>query len=255
MSRRGRGTRSRLALVTVCYDRWSFLDRVRPSWRRLSGPPPVFAATYEDDDVSTAPDDIYRVTVPPSPFHLTRVRNCAAAAARDTVDPEYLIFIDSDIEVLDPDALLAPLGDVGTPPHDYILDSPFAISDELLFGSGDDPEKQERGKRGTHLVRADFFFEVGGYDQRFIGWGLDDRNLYLRYARVSERRAYYDRTALRHLSHGGELRTRHNPDGVSSVAGRLANLRTHLERLDVYGRAWADDFGYPEWSLTRPTGA
>lgn len=241
-----------VTIVTVCYERWGFLARTRPTWLDLPGPPDVYVATYRTDEVPAGIDDVHLIEVDAEPFHKTRLQNCAAQVVRERESPEYILFIDCDIGVIDggvfDDALTA-----GEPP-DFVLDSPYALSKELLVRSPEDPEYSDRGKRGTHLVRSETFFEVGGYDQRIRGWSIDDMNLYRRYREASDRVAFYDRRKVFHVEHSDELRGLNNPDGISHSLSLVKSVRITMESDDGHGRAWADEFGYPDYSLKLPAG-
>jgi hypothetical protein len=213
----------------------------------------VFVGTYASDDVPAGFEDTHRVVVEAEPFHRTRLLNCVARVALERDDPEYLLFTDADIEVVDGGLFEAAVTSASRP--DYVLDHTRALSPHLplsrewLLGSLDDPESKSPGKRGTHLVRSELFFDLNGFDQRIVGWGPDDVNLYARYAETSDRVAYYDRAGIVHLDHPDELRSELNPDGISKLVSNVKNYKVHLEEYDLRGRSWADEFGYPEYSV------
>lgn len=238
-----------LSIVTLCFDRWDHLRQSLPTWRALPGAPPIFVGTHDDEEIPDWLNGVHLVRVRADGFHRTRLRNCTARAARTVAGPDYLLFMDSDIRVLDNRVFHRALQE-GDDDPDYVLDSPWALAEELLLMSPMDPERKEPGKRGTHLVRTRLFFDVGGFDQRFVGWGVEDRNLYGRYAQLSDRVAYYDRAGIQHIDHSDSLREQHNPGGVPRVSSMLGNLRRHMEVVDVRGDSWRDDFGYPEYSVS-----
>lgn len=235
----------KISLITVCCQRWQFLAKSLPSWKLLPDRGTTFVVTYTFDDPPADLEGFTLLTIDADRFHKARALNAAARIAVETDDPDYLLFIDSDIVVRDPRVFSRALD--REPRPDFVLDSVHAPGEEL---SHDDPERGDRGKRGTHLVRPELFFQIGGYDQRLIGWGFEDNNLYIRYQQVSESFALYNRRHLFHIPHSDEMRAHLNPDGEDIGASILRNLATAKHNVDLYGDSWKHDFGYPRIELS-----
>ncbi len=229
----------KISLITVCAQRWQFLAKALPSWKVLPDRGRIFVATYSFD---TPPSDLQGftlLTIEADRFHKARALNAAARIAVEADQPDYLLFIDSDIIVRDPRVFSAALH--RDPRPDFVLDSLHAPNGEI---SKEDPEMADRGKRGTHLVRPELFFKIHGYDQRLIGWGFEDNNLYIRYQEVSSNFALYDRRRLFHIPHSDQVRAKLNPQGEDLGDSIKRNLKTAKDR-DVFGDSWKHEIGYP----------
>lgn len=236
-----------LSIVTVCARRWDSLLRSLPGWRSLPGLRGIFVVTYAFDDIPREGlEREHLVVAAGRSFHLAKARNTGARAARETAAADYLLFIDADITVKDAPLLARSLG--GGP--DYVLDSPHAILDRRPGLEGADPEMAERGLRGTHFVRPDLFFKVHGYNQLLKGWGYEDLELFNRYARVSDRAAFYDRSALRHQGHSDEVRQQLQREPLRETLRR--NKAAAERAADPFGGAWAADFGHASFEIRPP---
>lgn len=219
-----------------------------PSWRVLPDVGNTFVATYGFDTIPSGLDELYLVTIEAERFHKTRALNCAAKVAMQVDRPDYFLFIDCDIVIRDPQVFARTLQ--GNPLPEVVVDSPHAWQHEMV---AEDPEIRDRGKRGTHLVRPELFFRLHGYDQRIIGWGLPDVNLYHRYARVTENHSVFDRRLILHLPHSDALRVRLNPQPETLGESVQRNLQVHSQQFDLYGESWREEMGYPSFS-ERPPG-
>jgi glycosyltransferase involved in cell wall biosynthesis len=233
--------------VTVCVRRWDFLFRSLPGWRALPGLKNLFVVTYAFDDIP--PQGLERehvVVVNGRPFHLTKARNTGARAAQQAGVDDYLLFIDADILVKDAPLLVKSLE---TEP-DYVLDSPHAILDRRPGLEGADPEKAERGMRGTHFVRPCLFFRIYGYNQQLRGWGYEDLDLFNRYSRTSDRAAFFDRSALRHQAHSDQVRQQLQAEPLMETLKRNKGVAESV--TDPVGRSWAADFGHAAFEIRPP---
>ncbi len=71
-----------------------------------------------------------------------------------------------------------------------------------------------KGTMGTILFTKTLFESVNGYNERFRGWGTEDRDLYARLAKRGFMRVYFEKSRIRHLDHADDSRlnnrTTHN---------------------------------------------
>jgi hypothetical protein len=182
-------------LVTTCCKRWHFLQRSLPTWVRMPGLSRIVVVTYGFDGTPRdwLPADVELVTLQGPEFIRTQARNAGAFGSADS----RLLFVDCDVCVVDAARFMA-----WSASADYVLDSPHALSRQGTR----DPERTAPGLRGTHFVTRELFERVQGYNPHMRGWGVEDIDLYRRYAKQSDAVAYYDRSSLRHQPHGDALR-------------------------------------------------
>jgi hypothetical protein len=212
----------------------------------------TFIVTYQFDRIPTAGlEQEHLVIIPEHRFHRTRALNTGARKAREIDDPVYFLFIDADVLITRP-SVFVQSSQLHEPFPDYVLDSPYAFgSHRHRLPMDNDPDLRQRGLRGTHWVKSDFFFEVGGFNQGLRDWGFDDIDLYGRYADRSDRVTYYDRSALHHQRHDDKART-----ALQEVSLRESVTRNRT--LSLSGEAVLhgvdiETLGYPEVRLQAPT--
>lgn len=212
----------------------------------------TFIVSYEFDRIPSAGlEQEYLVVIPEQRFHRTRALNAGARKAREIDDPVYLLFIDADVLVTRP-SVFVQSSRLHDPFPDYVLDSPHAFgSHRHQLPMEDDPDLRQRGLRGTHWVKSDFFFEVGGFNQGLRDWGFDDIDLYGRYADRSDRVAYYDRSALHHQRHDDSLRGDLQTASLRESVTR--NRAISLGGGAVPAGVAVETLGYPEVRLRAPT--
>jgi SAM-dependent methyltransferase len=237
------------SIITVCVDRWEFLRRSLPTWQAVPKVARIVIATYDFDPVPAWLSGVTLLRIDAPQFHRTRALNAAATYAIETDHPTYLLFIDADMLVKDPLVFHRALD--RNPVPDYVVDSEYALRElnNQLVVVGD-PEKNDRGKRGTHAVRSELFAQINGFDQRLKGWGIDDLNLYTRYRTVSSNHAFYERAVFEHQPHDDRLRASNNPQGTTLDDQLMANMKIHKEHFDARGESWRHEMGYPKLRVT-----
>ena len=78
------------------------------------------------------------------------------------------------------------------------------------------PERvRQNWQGGTLAIRKDAFFRIGGYDERFVGWGGEDNEFYDRCTTLPGRRHGY--LPFVHLSHASQSE-KHTPVGEPNMA-------------------------------------
>jgi len=236
------------SLITTCVKRWDFLARSLPTWLALPGRSNIFVVSYEFDSIpEKGLEQAHVIVVKADEFHRTRALNLGAMLAKKVDSPEYLLFTDADI-LIRSGSLFSQFMSTGANP-DYLLDSRYALGREGL-PMEHDPEAKMRGIRGTHWVRSDFFFSVGGFNQHLSGWGHDDVDLYSRYQKQSKNVAFYDRYALFHQPHPDAQRTQLQQE--TPEQSMLRNREIAKQASDP--QSWAAALGYPAYEIRKPTG-
>lgn len=121
-------------------------------------------------------------------------------------------------------------------PYDRLIELENAETDALAAASGepgfDDPraaERRGRGERlpfcgGSFMMRRALFRRLGGFDERYLGWGAEDDALTVKLTRMCVEIASLESRAAVHLWHPRPLeQTYGNP--------LYAESRRRLERL------------------------
>ncbi len=88
---------------------------------------------------------------------------------------------------------------------------------------------------GMVVCSRDDFTGIGGYDELFSGWGVEDRDLYTRLALKGLEQAFFPADAIRVITHGDAERGRHHEitDHFVSlrINGMYFQIKTDLARL------------------------
>ena len=100
------------------------------------------------------------------------------------------------------------------------------------------PGRQARNEHlvlcgGMFAIRADAFYHVGGWDERFVGWGGEDDALSLKIQRANMQVAALDGVAL-HLWHPRaveQMERRHYLENVALLESLRANSDVQLHRM------------------------
>jgi len=237
-----------IAMVITCAGRWDFLKQTMPTWQAIPDVVRKVIVTYSFDTIPDWVSGVTLVVIDSPDYHRTRAVNTGVKHAIKAYNPSHLMMIDTDILVRDPMVFHRVLKGSATRPH-FLVDSPYAIpqvANSLPDPRMHDPENYHdgRGRRGTHVVWSPLFVHINGYDQRLIGWGLEDLNLYSRYYAFSKRVGYYNRDLIYHIPHGDDLRQKLNPKGENLATRAEVNRRIHNESIDMRGEAWRGAIGY-----------
>ena len=184
----------RLSLITCCKGRLQYLKRSLPTLIAQKESE-VVVVDYDCPDntkewVATHFPEARLVAVTDEPyFNLSRARNIGA---RHGCAP-WLVFCDSD-QLLAPSFSSRVLAMVG--PGTYL---------RTLHPTQWGPRRQ-----GVPLAcEAKLFWEIGGYDDAFNGWGVEDRELVDRLDRSGLREVVGSETLVETIRHSNEERSRY----------------------------------------------
>ncbi|GAB5455378.1 MAG: hypothetical protein Hens2KO_16070 [Henriciella sp.] len=115
-------------------------------------------------------------------FSLSEARNAGARNASG----EFLFFIDAD-------TILTP----------EFFEQVFQTIDESSFVS---LRGRSKGQGGVIVAPAKAFLDIGGYDEVFSGWGVEDNDIYLRLSKILEPR-FIEASLAGQIDHGDSKRT------------------------------------------------
>lgn len=208
----------KVSAIVVCKDRLDQLKRSLP----LLMAQPFHEVVVVDYDCPAGTADwvagaypaakVARVHGPPA-FSAAIARNRGAAA---TTAP-WLFFVDVDV-LTQPTFLAAAF--------ERLRPGVFLVGDPLP------PELW-----GTVFMQRRDFDAVGGYDEVFQGWGVEDADMNQRLELAGVKRGSYDGRLVECIQHDDELRTRHHEEKDRYVNGGInefyRELKRHLESLDV----------------------
>ncbi|WP_295400224.1 glycosyltransferase family A protein [uncultured Thiocystis sp.] len=171
----------------------------------------------------------------PGPFNKAWGFNVGVRAARG----DLLFFCDADLLVpasaLETATSLCTRRVLAVNPYETLADLGRTESDALL--AGDEPPRfdrndasDRRGERericfcgGAFMMRRSLHQHMGGFDERYLGWGGEDDAMSLRLGRTTAEVAVVQGRMALHLWHARETATTFgNP-----------HYRTNLERLDA----------------------
>ena len=102
----------------------------------------------------------------PGPFCLARARNIGARGAAH----DLIVFTDADI-MLHPETLVRAVARVRT------RDCFVTCLTRMLPEGREAAHIAAHGYGGFLLVSREDFFEIGGYDEEYVGWGVEDNDL------------------------------------------------------------------------------
>jgi len=206
-----------ISLVTTCKGRLAHLKRTLPGMLAL----PIAEVIVVDYDCPERTGDwvakhrsaakVVRVADRPH-FNAAKARNLGAAAATSP----WLFFVDADTRMERGlgDDLAAKLKQAGG----FYVPEPRTAD---LYGA-------------ILLPRADFD-AVGGYDEVFEGWAIEDVELWDRLLARGVARGALDGRRMRAIEHDNKLRARFHDIGDSMATGTLNNVyrwvKADLHRL------------------------
>jgi GT2 family glycosyltransferase len=107
-----------------------------------------------------------------------------------------------------------------------LLDQKFDLLNELYrqkhewleFASGESPG-------GCNMISREAFFNIDGYDERFIGWGFEDTDFYQRSLKANNLMRFSDPDAICwHMHHDQAIRTE-NPHYMRNLQIYNENVR------------------------------
>jgi glycosyltransferase involved in cell wall biosynthesis len=196
---------TKISIITPCKNRLHHLKQTLPL---TAGQPDceVIVVDYDcehgtGDWVEKEHPEVRVVRVADAPdFHLARARNVGAEAARGS----YLCFVDADCLV---QGNLSPL-----------VDKPANSGSFYLAGS------DTLGLGGFLMCGKDVFEEIGGYDEAFVGWGGEDRDMVRRLEMAGQTAQKLPAELLSIIQHGDEERQL----GENHPAGNLIKPQTGL---------------------------
>ena len=184
--------------------------------------------------LSNHPDwPVFEGESPVGPFNRSAAINTAARAAGDW---DVALIIDSDI-IANPEAV-AEIVDVAATnrmcvSHRRRVMCTQAMTDQILDGySG----SWERGRQTVFTdscsccvaVSRTVFDELGGFDEKFIGWGFEDSAFALR-ASVEFGAIYYADSTLFHLWHPVSAEADHKSSTWHQNKSRLRRIEAELD--------------------------
>lgn len=207
-----------VTLVTGCKGRLRFIQEAMPTWLAIPGLQIVVVDYDCPERVGDWAEQVGRETgrvrvvrVGPRPvFSPSEMRNCGVAA----VTTPWLFLVDSDV-CLKP----AVVG---------LLRSPVPGRYYRVPGS-------EEGIAGTLLTETEVFRRIEGYDEAYESFGHEDIDLVNRMDLVGSSLEPLDKSVLRHIPHGDELRVQffevkdRNFNNVINTA--YGNLRLEVHRV------------------------
>jgi hypothetical protein len=129
----------------------------------------------------------------------------------------------------------------------FFADLPL-VSDEFWTGYwGQARDHNECHLNGTIYTHRESFLVVNGYNERLVGYGYDDEDLYARLCAQGFGRRFLDHDLMRHLPHGDDLRVSCAPEIPIREDVRLlvpsvdnATCSQQLERSNTYNRKLAN---------------
>lgn len=149
-------------------------------------------------------------------FHKTRALNLGAARAL-VLGADRLCFLDADTQV-------AP----------SFLDFAESSAHSLIAPPGD-PQLV-----GILVTSARDFIRVGGYDERYIGWGCEDLDMRLRLHLAGSTFETLPEGAVSSISHGDALRTQNYTVKNHLISRALNAIRMEKSIREMTGQGPAD---------------
>jgi len=176
--------------------------------------------------------------VNPGPFNKCWGFNVGVRAAQS----EVLFFCDADV-LLDHSGLksaasLCAMRALAVKPYDRLIDLNADDTEALLSGAAGDFDRSDasalRGERerlcfcgGAFFMRRNLYHAMGGFDERYLGWGAEDDAMTLRMQRLTADVAMMEGRAAIHLWHerndASTFGNLHYPDNLGMLK-RLATL-------------------------------
>ncbi len=128
--------------------------------------------------------------------------------------------------------------EVATGPWLFFIDADVCVSPELYARPYIRPEPDAflmadplpHELMGTIFVRRCDFAELGGYDEVFQGWGVEDCELIDRLEAFGRHRDHFDGALTTCIRHDDELRTRHHANRDRYVNGLINGLYRWAKR-------------------------
>lgn len=173
----------------------------------------------------------------PGPFNKAWGFNVGARAAQGDV----LFFCDADVLLehggLKSAASLCTMRALAVKPFDRLIDLSASDSEAVLSGAACDFDRSDasvlRGERerlcfcgGAFFLRRNLYHAMGGFDERYLGWGAEDNAMTLRMQRLTTDVAVLEGRAAIHLWHErNDASTFGNPHYPNNL-GMLKRLAT-----------------------------
>jgi GT2 family glycosyltransferase len=99
-------------------------------------------------------------------------------------------------------------------------------------------KKHPHGEGCCHGVSREWLMSVGGHDERYIGWGFEDKDLYLRAMHAGFQEVRINKTTtMVHLPHEREVKYFNKAFRLANEA-RFNHKRNAMELIANTGREW-----------------
>jgi len=224
----------RLSIVTCCKGRLQHLKRSLPAFAAQEESE-VIVVDYDCPDnakewVAVHFPEVRLATVTEEPyFNLSRARNIGASCA----NAPWLVFCDAD-QLLAPSFSSQVLAMIG--PGTYL---------RTLYDTQWGPRRQ-----GVPIAcEAEVFWAIGGYDDAFRGWGVEDRDLIDRLDRSGLQEVVGSTALVETIRHSNEERSTHYEYEIEvSMAINHYYRRIKHRYFETAGRWFTDEQRYSTYS-------
>jgi glycosyltransferase involved in cell wall biosynthesis len=195
------------SIIVTCKNRLSHLKITLPTFLSQENSE-VIVVDYGCAEgsfswVSTNFPEVKSLRVDDDPiFCLSRARNIGAKIANG----HYLFFVDADIKI------------IGNVLAHIKLEKNFfyQVKNSHMNNLG-----------GTCIVPKDAFHMIGGYDEAFVGWGGEDKDLYYRLKLILSL-SEIENNFFEPIKHNSDIRQ------ISIMSGGVGNLANSLSQTRIY---------------------